>query len=210
MSLQREMTKSALPPVEPVLPHLPVYSYLPPYPAETQMTTPALNRTPLPESESPHMFSPPLQDISNAVGGLMPRDILETVTHGCRSRRNLAARLAGKLFSLCKRAGSNCRGVLRKNALNSHKVSGIYSVCMEHFPLQCLETRFSAEKGMRNVIDEACRRTKLPVVSAETENRQLASYTSVLHIPVYSCPFYDISLVLFLSFFVAVYYLLLI
>ena len=85
----------------------------------------------------------------------------------CRSRRNLAARLAAKVFSPQQRLGSNCRGVLGKKALNGAKVKAIFNACMQHFPLQRLESASSSEKEMRNAIDEVCRKTKFPAVGGE-------------------------------------------
>ena len=135
--LKQDMTKSAPLPVEPVFPH--PAAYLPPYLPGAQMTTPG-SAPPLPNSESPQMFSlTALQDISNAVGSVhVQRDILDAAIQCCRSRRNLAARLAGRVFSFRERAGSNCQGVLGKTALNSQRVRN-YSIWMQHLPLQRLE-----------------------------------------------------------------------
>ena len=90
----------------------------------------------------------------------VPTDVVATVLFGCKSRRNLAARLAAKIFSLQERQGSNCRGVLGKTPLDVFRVKAIYAVCMHHFPLQRLETQLMADKEMRTAIDEVCRKTK--------------------------------------------------
>ena len=127
----------------------------------------------LPEAETSRILSP-LQDITSrsnvvdTVGGdfNVPSEDVTAALQACRSRRNLAARLAGKIFSPWERSGSNCRGVLGKTALDGQKVKAIYSVCMQHFPLQRLETKTAADKEMRNAIDEVCQRTKIPA----TEN----------------------------------------
>ena len=79
----------------------------------------------------------------------------------CKSRRNLAARLAMRIFSLQERFGSNCRGVGGKRALNVFKTRAIFNTGLQHYPLQGLETNFSAEREMRNAVDEVCRKTRL-------------------------------------------------
>ncbi len=93
---------------------------------------------------------------------------------GCKSRRNLAARLAAKIFSVQERQGSNCRGVLGKTPLDVCRVKAIYSVCMQNFPLQRLETQMLADKEMRNAIDELCRKTKTSLL-VEGENYGVGS-----------------------------------
>ena len=88
----------------------------------------------------------------------------------CRSHRNLAARYTAKMFSLQQRFGSNCRGVLGKKTLNGLKVKAIYNMCMQHFPLQWLESASALEKEMKNELDEVCHKTKLPgVVGVEND-----------------------------------------
>ena len=116
------------------------------------------------QMQSPSLVSA-LLDVSNrSVGGTqeysVARDDVDMCLLGCRSRRNLAARLAEKIFSLQERATSNCRGVLGKKALEQSKVKAIHATCMKHFPLERLEMAITAEKDMRNTIDEVCRKTK--------------------------------------------------
>ena len=105
---------------------------------------------------------------------VVPLDVLSIVLFGCKSRRNLAARSAAKIFSVQERQGWNFRGVLEKTPLDVYRVKAIYSVCMQHFPLQCLETLVLANKEMRTAIDELCRKTKtnLPM---ERENYGVGS-----------------------------------
>ena len=111
--------------------------------------------------------SPALADMSNwsADGGSDYQSIAqEDVAHclkACKSRRNLAGRLATRLFSAQERVGSNCRGACGKRKLNTLKVRSIYSCCIANFPLERLETSITAEKEMRNAIDEVCRKTKI-------------------------------------------------
>ena len=81
----------------------------------------------------------------------------------CKSRRNLAARLANKLFTTEEKFGSNCGGACGKTALNYLKVQAIFATCCKHYPLDRLETGTTAEREMHNVIDEVCRKTKAPV-----------------------------------------------
>ena len=119
-----------------------------------------------PELSTPSSQIPtPLRDISNGVGYVSHGDVLQCL-NACRSRRNFASRLALKAFTPTERAGSNCRGACGKKALNCFKVKAIYQLCVQHFPLDRLETSSGAEKEMRNAIDEACRKTK----TTETEN----------------------------------------
>ena len=116
---------------------------------------------------TPRMQSPPLQDISNrSVGGgeflIAQEDVVQCLA-ACKSRRNLAARLANKLFTTEEKFGSNCRGACGKTALNYLKVKAIFATCSKHYPLDRLETGATAEREMRNAIDEVCRKTKAPV-----------------------------------------------
>ena len=100
----------------------------------------------------------------------MPADVVATAVFGCRSRRNLAARLAAKVFTVRERQASNCHGVMGKTPLDIFRVKAIYAVSMHHFPLQRLEMKVIADKEMRTAIDEVCRKTKrLP---AAVENCQ--------------------------------------
>ena len=132
--------------------------------------------TPRPDYAGASMMSPTvLQDVSSraniispTVGGyLIAGDVLNMVLQGCRSRRNLAARLAAKTYTLHERAASNCRGVQGKTALDKEKLKVIFTTCMQHFPLQRLETQVMADKEMRNAVDEVCRKTKM---AREDEN----------------------------------------
>ena len=71
---------------------------------------------------TPRMQSPALQYISNrSVGGseflIAQEDVVQCLA-ACKSRRNLAARLANKLFTTVEKLGSNCRGACGKTALN--------------------------------------------------------------------------------------------
>ena len=114
--------------------------------------------------ESPHDM--PLQDITsqmNEVGDvcIQPEDI-SSALQACRSSRNLAAKLAARMFPPREHVGSNCRGVLGKKALNGPKIKAIYAACMQHFPLQRLESATMSVKEMRCAIDEVCRKTKPP------------------------------------------------
>ena len=112
--------------------------------------------------------SPALVDLSNrSVGGgavasehAIAQEDVDRCLAACRSRRNLAARLANRIFSTEEKAKSNCRGLCGKKALNCLKVKAILSTCITHYPLDWLETGATAEKEMRNAIDKVCRKTK--------------------------------------------------
>ena len=105
----------------------------------------ALGRTPPPMPlEFPRAA---LQDISwrsnvAATPGefVIPPEDVAVAAQSCRSRRNLAARLATAIFPPHERAGSNCCGVLGKTALNGLKVKAIYTTSLQHFPLQRRKT----------------------------------------------------------------------
>ena len=101
---------------------------------------------------------------------VIPQEDVAVAAQSCRSRRNLAARLATAIFPSHEKAGSNCCGVLGKTALNGLKVKAIYTTSLQHFPLQRLETRTMAEKDMRNAIDKVCRKTKTVAVQRPQEN----------------------------------------
>ena len=116
---------------------------------------------------TPRMQSPPLQGISNRNVGsaefmIAQEDVVQCLA-ACKSRRNLAARLANKLFTTEEKFRSNCRGTCGKTALNYLKVQAIFATCSKHYPLDRLETGTTAEREMHNVIDEVCRKTKAPV-----------------------------------------------
>ena len=75
-----------------------------------------------------------------------------------------------RLFSVQDKVESNCRGASIKKALNTLTVQAIYSCCIANYPLVRLETSTTAEKEMRNTIDEVCRKT----VITQSENVLLA------------------------------------
>ena len=100
---------------------------------------------------TPRMQSPPLQDISNRNVGsgefvIAQEDVVQCLAV-CKSRRNLAARLANKLFTTEEKFGSNCRGACGKTALNYLKVQAIFVTCSKHYPMDRLETGTTAGEG---------------------------------------------------------------
>ena len=155
-----------------VPPYLPMPSIPPaPLPMPPEMSTPL----PLSISygqENSNSPIPILQDASSRANIISPSvtigeyrisgETLNLAMQGCRSRRNLAARLALKVYTLRERTGSNCRGKQGKTALDQGKLKAIFSTCMLQFPLQRLETQIMADKEMRNAVDEVCRKTKTP------------------------------------------------
>ena len=85
---------------------------------------------PHPDNAGAQMMSPTvLQDafsqtnITNpAVGGfLIAGDVVNLALQSCCPRRNLAAQLATKLYTLRERAGSNCHGKQGKTALDRER-----------------------------------------------------------------------------------------
>ena len=126
--------------------------------------------TPHPDNTGAQKMSPTvLQDTSSQANIISPfvrgyhiaGDIVNLVLHGYRSRRNLAARLAAKMYTLCERASSNCRGKQGKAALDGEKLKASFATCMHHFPLQHLESQIMADKEMCNAVDEVCRKIKM-------------------------------------------------
>ena len=118
-----------------------------------------------------------LQDVSTRANMATPpvgcytisNDVMTLALQSCRSRRNLAGRLAARVFTMREKMSSNCRGKQGKSPLDQGKLLTIFTVCMQHFPLQRLETQQSADKDMRNAVDEVCRKTRT-IAAAEPEN----------------------------------------
>ena len=120
-----------------------------------------LNQRPVPFEERTNFVSP-----LNQSGGedtySIPPTLVASCLHGCKSRRNLAGRLAAQIFPAEERKLSNVKGALGKKRLDPLKANAIFTVCLQKFPLDRLETRLLAEKDMRNAVDETCRKTKIP------------------------------------------------
>ena len=157
---------------ESCVPH-PQYLPMPSIPPAPLPMPPEIS-TPLPLSisygqENFNSPTPVLQDASSRANIISPSvgeytissEELNLAMQGCRSRRNLAAQLAGRVFTMRERIGSNCRGKQGKTALEQGKLKAIFT-CMHQFPLQRLETQQMADKEMRNAVDEICRKTKTP------------------------------------------------
>ena len=88
----------------------------------------------------------------------------EDVAHclkACKSRQNLAGRLASRLFS-ARESWKQLQGCLWKNKTqHSQSASNILLLHCKLPPFACLETSSTAKKEMRNAIDEVCRKTKI-------------------------------------------------
>ena len=114
MSMIQE-PQTNLPPPSPVVP---LQSSPPSVPdATTQGPTPTelLQETETPSAVTLESFA--LQDVTSRCnfaatrtqgGYVVPADVVATALFGCRSRRNLAARLAAKVFTVRERQASNC------------------------------------------------------------------------------------------------------
>ena len=172
-STPQPVRESCVPPLFSSIPEMPMAGFANEPPPET--TTPLAQLPMYSAFESP-TIPLQLQDVSDSylnvssAGGSasyhIPAEDIAFALNACRSRRNLAGRLAAKIFSQRERATSNCRGKLGKTALNSLKVKAIYSTCMKYYPLQRLESTAMADREMRNAIDEICRKSR----AVETEN----------------------------------------
>ena len=112
------------------------------------------------EQKTP-LESPALQDISSRAnvtsstqeGYIVPGDVVSIATFGCKSRRNLAACLAAKVFTPQERqlgrAGLELSQGAGKNALECLPCKGHLLCLHAAFPLQRLEMQLLADKEMR-------------------------------------------------------------
>ena len=101
-----------------------------------------------------------LQHSFNLQEYVIPESTIYSSLIACKSRRNLASRLATQVFTVEERTTSNSRGLCGKKALDPSKLKAIHEVAVKNYPLERLETKASVEKEMRTAIDEACRKTK--------------------------------------------------
>ena len=81
---------------------------------------------------------------------------LREASHGCRSRRNLAGRLANLLFTDEEKSTSNYRGVLNKKRLDIRKTEAIRKASISDFPPKQYETSQMVERDIREGVDEMC------------------------------------------------------
>ena len=79
---------------------------------------------------------------------------------GCRSRKNLAGRLATKIFREEELLVSNFRGKCNKNKLDETKTDAIRRACIAEFPLRSHENGYIMERDIREGVDEMGRRVK--------------------------------------------------
>ena len=86
--------------------------------------------------------------------------IIDRAMSGCRSRRNLAARLTQALFTDEEKKSSNVRGVGGKQSLNEAKVDAIRESCYKQFPLDRVESKVNADREIRHAMDEVCRKIR--------------------------------------------------
>ena len=98
-------------------------------------TTPTATHTPQPRRLS-------LADDLDETMFEIPFRELREASHGCRSRRNLAGRLAklNLLFTDEEKSTSNYRGVLNKIRLDIRKTEAIRKACTSDFPPKQNET----------------------------------------------------------------------
>ena len=89
---------------------------------------------------------------------VIPQHILIEAKCGCRSRRNLAGRLALLLYTE-ERTSSNYRGVLNKKKLDPIRSEAIRNACVTEFPPKQFETPLMIQKEIREGMDEMCRRS---------------------------------------------------
>lgn len=88
----------------------------------------------------------------------IPLSVIKEAAQGCRSRRNMAGRLADLLFTREEKLTSNYRGVLKKKRLDLNKTSAIKQACTAEFPGKQHETERMIDKEIREGVDEMCRR----------------------------------------------------
>ena len=90
---------------------------------------------------------------------VIPNEVLTLALQSCRMRRNLAARLAVKIYTLRERTGSNCRGK-REDRIRPREAESYL-----HFLYAALSTvnvrdTAKVDKEMRNAVDEVCWKSK--------------------------------------------------
>ena len=105
------------------------------------------------------LTSPP-STINTSAGEFfdIPEQIIKEVTEGCHSHRNLAGRLATRLFTLEEMKTSNYRGV-KKNTLDKSKTAAIRRCCISKFPPYQHESEAIVDMDIREGVDEMCRRS---------------------------------------------------
>ena len=110
-----------------------------PYTTPTATHTPQHRKLSLTDDLDDTMFEIPFRELREA-------------SHGLRSRRNLAGRLANLLFTDEK------SGVLNKKKLDIRKTEAIRKACISDFPPKQYETSQMVERDIREGVDEMCRR----------------------------------------------------
>ena len=106
----------------------------------------------------PPDFSSSVMQVQSQIGDsfVIPQAVVRDAAQGCRSRRNLAGRLANSLFTKEEKQTSNCRGI--KNRLDISKTNAIWRACITQFPGKQHETEQIIEE-VREGIDEMSRRS---------------------------------------------------
>ena len=92
---------------------------------------------------------------------LTPQIIRSTVS-GCRSHKNLAGRLAARIFTEDELLESNFRGVCNKKKLDeiNTNINAIRKACLTEYPIQSHENSYIVERDIREGADEMGRRMK--------------------------------------------------
>ena len=109
---------------------------------------------------------PPVTPLSNGKENVQPflidQSILKKCMINCRSRKNLAGRLALSLFTKEERITSNCRGVRGKKPLDPARLKAIKIACITEYRPKSTDNRALIMKEIRISVDEACRRVAVP------------------------------------------------
>ena len=127
-----------------------------------QPATPIYHQTPepIPPYHQNLEPTPPVYHRNQASPFQVTPAVLKTSMLGCRSRKNLAGRLAAKIFSEEEMLSSNFRGVCNKKLLDECKTDAIRRACFVEFPFRAHENEYIVERDIREGVDEMGRRLK--------------------------------------------------
>ena len=127
-----------------------------------QPATPIYHQTPepIPPYHQNLEPTPPVYHRNQASPFQVTPAVLKTSMLGCRSRKNLAGRLAAKIFSEEEMLSSNFRGVCNKKLLDEGKTNAIRRACFVEFSFRAHENEYIVERDIREGVDEMGRRLK--------------------------------------------------
>ena len=106
--------------------------------------------------------------------------IIKRCRVGCRSRKNLAGKLALAIFTPDERKTSNCRGVRGKKKLDPSRLKAIKLACITEYRPKSSDDKALILKELRISVDEACRRQpKKKIFNDDNDDVNLMDFTQV-------------------------------